>query len=137
MSCNSAIYTVNNTNQAVTTSDDAFVQVPFGSVVRRFGKALQLDGGSIVAFGSGYFDCEASLSVSPTAIGTISAQLYQDGNPVPGAIATGYASTAGNPVTLPISALVRNCGCDCNSTLSVRVNASCTVNNLAVVVEKV
>ena len=105
--------------------------------LRRFGKALQLDGGAIVACGSGYFDCEVSITVAPTVAGSISAQLYQDGLPVPGAIATGSVSTAGNPVTLPISALVRNCGCECNSTLSVRVNASCTLSNLACVVEKI
>lgn len=136
MSCNSAIYTANTTNQAVTAPEDQFAQVPFGSVVRRFGKALALDGGNIVLFGSGYFDCELSITFSPTAAGPVTAQLYQDGTPIPGALATAQA-TAGNPVTLPITALARNCGCACNSTLSIGVNATGTLNNLAAVIEKV
>ena len=136
MSCNSAIYTVNNTNQAVATTAGTFVTVPLGSVIRRFGRALGLDGGSIVACGSGYFDCEVSASLTPTAAGPITIQLFQDGVAVPGALAlvTGSANVT---EAMSISALVRNCGCDCNSTLSVRVNAPCTVNNLAVVVEKI
>lgn len=137
MSCNSAIYTANSTNQQITTQDDQFVQVPFGSVIRRFGRALALDGGNIICFGSGYFDVDITMTVSPTAIGDITAQLYQDGVPVPGAFATAAVTAANTPVPLPISALVRNCGCNCNSTLSVKVNASCVVNNLPCVVEKI
>lgn len=137
MSCNSAIYTVNNTNTVVTVTEaNQTVQVPFGSVIRRFGRNLALDGGTIVCCNSGYFDCEVSMTVAPTAAGPITAQLFQDGVAIPGAFATATAAAAGNPVTLPITALVRNCGCDCNSVLSVRVNASCTVRNLACVAEK-
>ena len=136
MGCNSAIYTVNNTNQVVTTTSGTFVTIPLGSVIRRFGRNLGLDGGAVVACGSGYFDCEASISLTPTTAGPITVQLFQDGIAVPGAlaVATGVAAST---ITLPITALVRNCGCNCNSTLSIRVNASCTVNNLALVVEKI
>lgn len=136
MSCNSAIHTVNNTNQVVTTTAGNFVNVPLGSVVRRFGRNLGLDGNSIVCCGMGYYDCEASISLTPTAAGPITAQLFQDGVAVPGALATA-TGTAATTIALPITALVRNCGCDCNSTLSVRVNAPCTVNNLSLVVEKI
>lgn len=34
MSCNSAIYTVNDTNTAIATTPGVFVTVPFGSIVR-------------------------------------------------------------------------------------------------------
>lgn len=135
MSCNSAIYTVNNTGTAITVTDPQFVQVPFGSVIRRFGKALSLDGGSIVCCGSGYFDCDVLLNMTPTATGPVTAQLYQDGVAVPGATVT-VQGTAAAPMVLPVKALVRNCGCDCNSVLTVRVNASGTINNLSAVVEK-
>ena len=136
MSCNSAIYTVNNTNQVVTTVAGTFVTIPLGSVIRRFGRNLGLDGGAVVACGSVYFDCEASISLTPTAAGPITVQLFQDGIAVPGALATA-TGVAASTIALPITALVRNCGCNCNSTLSIRVNAPCTVNNLALVVEKI
>lgn len=136
MSCNSAIYTVNATNAVVTTENNAFVQIPFGSVIRRFGRALSLDGGTIVTCGQGYFDCEISLTLLPTTAGTITAQLFKDGVAVPGAFASGTAAAAGNSVPLSINALIRNAGCANNSIISVMVNADCTVANCASVIEK-
>ena len=38
--------------------------------------------------------------------------------------------------TFPITALIRNCVCNCGSVLTVRINASVTINNFATVVEK-
>ena len=136
MTCKSAIYTVNNTNTTVTVPAGETTQIPFGSIVRRFGKYVNLDGGSIFCCDSGYFDTKISLTVSPTAATAITAQLYQDGVAIPGAFATATPAGAGDPVTLPIVALVRNCGCNCSSVLTVRINAGCTINNLATTVEK-
>lgn len=132
----SMIYTVNATNTAFTTEDGEFVQVPFGSVVRRKNKGIVLDGGGLVGMGSGYYDFDVSLTVSPTAIGAIRAQLFQDGTPVTGATATGYAAAAGNQLTLSFPAVARQCGCCCNTVFTVGINASATVNNLAVVAKK-
>lgn len=136
MSCNSAIYTVNNSNPAIATTPGVFVNVPLGSVIRRFGRNLALDGNSIQCYGSGYYDVEASVSMVATAAGIVTAQLYQDGVAVPGALASATA-TAGGTVNLGISALVRNCGCDCNSVLTIAVDAAGSVSNLSVVVEKI
>ena len=136
MSCKSAIYTVNNTNTTITVGAGETAQIPFGSVIRRFGKYVNLDGGSILCYDSGYFDTEISLTVSPTAATAITAQLYQDGVAVPGAFATATPTDAGDPVSLPITALIRNCGCNCSSVLTIKVNASCAINNLAAVIEK-
>ena len=136
MSCNSAIYTVNTTNVAVTPGVDQFAMIPFGSVVRRFGKNLQLDGGSILCCGSGYYDVEVSANLVATAEGEISVQLYQNGTAVPGTLKTVTAAAAGDYVDIPITALVRNCGCGCNSSLTIGVNAACTVASLSTVVEK-
>ena len=136
MSCNSAIYTVNATNTAITTTGNTYVQIPFGSVVRRYCHALELDGGSIIACGPGYFDCDVILTVLPTTAGTVSAQLFKDGVAIPGAIAMGTAGAAGDPVALPINALVRNIGRGSSCVLSVKVNASCTIANCSCVIEK-
>ena len=66
MTCKSAIYTVNNTNTSITVTNDISVQVPFGSVIRRFGNCVELNGGSILCYNSGYFDVEISISVTIT-----------------------------------------------------------------------
>ena len=136
MSCKSAIYTVNNTNTSITVTNDIPVQVPFGSVIRRFGNCVELNGGSILCYNSGYFDVEISISVAPTAAEPITAQLYQDGVAIPGAFATATPGAANDVVTLPITALVRNCGCNCNSSLTLKIDSSCIVNNFATVIEK-
>ena len=136
MSCNSAIYTVNATNSAVTTTAGTFVQVPFGSVIRRFGKNLQLDGGSILMCGFGYYDCEVTATLVPTGTDPVTVQLRKDGALVPGATVT-VTPAAGDYVALPIGSVVRNCGCDCNAALTLWVDAPCTVSNLATKVVKI
>ena len=136
MSCKSAIYTVNNTNTPITITNDVPAQILFGSVIRRFGPGIQLDGGSIVCCGAGYFDTDILLTVTPTDAGPITAQLYQDGVAIPGAFST-LTGTAATPLVLPINALIRNCGYDCNSNLTLKIDGSCVVNNLSTVVEKI
>lgn len=136
MSCNSAIYTSNQTNQVVTTTAGTFVQVPFGSILRRFGRNVNLDGGAINLFGSGYYDVECSLTVTPTDAGPITARILQDG------MLTGIegttTGTAAAPITLPLSSgLVRNCGCDCSTSLTLWIDAPCTITNCGCVVEKI
>ena len=135
MSCKSAIYTVNDTGTTVTITNDVPVQVPYGSVIRRYGQNVQLNGGSIQCCGSGYFDVDELLTVTPTAAGPITAQLYQDGKAIEGAFAT-LIGEAGIPLVLPIKALVRNCGCDCNSILTTTISASCVINNFPTRVTK-
>ena len=132
MSCKSALYAVNSTSQL----NAANAQVPFGSVVRRYGNNCQLDGGSIIVSGRGYYDVDISLSTAPTTEGEITAQLYKDGVAVPGALATATAAAAGDVVNLKITCLVRNCGQCCDGTLALFVTASHTPVNLATVVEK-
>ena len=136
MSCNSAIHVANQATQNITSAAGTFAQVSFGNVVRRFGKNLKLDGSGILCCGSGYFDCECSVTLTPTTAGSIHAQLRQDGVPIQGATAliTGSANTA---VTIPIPpCMPRNCGCNCNSVLTLWVDAPCTISNVSAVVEK-
>lgn len=76
------------------------------------------------------------MSLTPTAAGTVIIQLYQDGVAVPGALSTITVPAVATTETFPITALIRNCGCNCGSVLTVRINASATINNFATVVEK-
>ena len=132
----SAIYTV-NTNAAVVANG----AIPFGSIIRRFGQCVQLDGSDITVCGQGYYDVECSVTLLPTAAGNIGIQLYADGSPIPGANAQGVG-VAGSPLNLSISSLVRQ-KCNGATSLSLRlttptgVTTGATVQNCACVVEKI
>lgn len=132
MSLKSVLYAVNSSGQQLPAGG----QVPFGSAVRRYGCNCMLDGDSISLVGSGYYDVSVSLCLAPTAEGEVTAQLYKDNVAVPGALATVTAGAAGDTVTLPICCVVRNCGCDCNGTLSLRVTAASTLVSCATVVRR-
>lgn len=133
---NSAIYTVNS-NTAVAANG----AVPFGSIIRRFGSCVNLDGSDITVCGQGYYSVGCSVTLVPVAAGNIGIQLYADGTPVPGASQTGVGA-AGSPLALNLSALVRQKCCGATS-LSLRivtpsgVTTGATVQNCACVVEKI
>jgi len=139
MSCNSAIYTANTSEEALL----AGAQIPFGSTIRRFGRFANVNGSDIVIGnccsdeGCGYYDCDCSVTLEPTEAGNVSAQLYLNGQPYVGAFATGTAAAAGDPVTLSFGAIVRLFGCCRQGTLQVRLGAEgATVTNMAFKVVK-
>ena len=112
------------------------------TVIRRYGKYCQIGGNGVsignCAGGAGYYDIDANVSVAATATGNITATLYKDGAPVQGATAIATATSEGQIITLPISALVRlNCDCDTANLTIVIGGQVVTAQNLAFVVEKI
>lgn len=132
MSCNTGIYTVNNAPVAVVAGG----AVPLGTIIRRFGCGTDLNGNGITLLPAGYYEADVNLTVLPVAAGPITATLLVDGVAYPGAIATGTAAAAADPVNLNISALIRNV-CAGVRTLTVVLDVAATVNNAAVTVVKV
>ena len=130
----SAIYTVNNSQ----TNLEPNAIIPNGVVVHRFGPNIRLDGQGITLMGRGYYKCDYSVTLSPTAIGTVSAQLYYNGQPLEGAYAEEYTSTANQPVNLSFSAIVRiPCACDEVGRLTIRLgDEAATLINMPCTVEK-
>ena len=135
MSCNSAIHVANQTPVEITTTAGAYVQVPLGSAVRRFGNALRADGGGILCFGPGYFDTDCAIQFTPTAAGLINFQIRQDNVPIQG-MTMGVTGVAATTDTIKLVGMPRNCGRDCNSILTLWVDNSCTVDVVSTVVEK-
>lgn len=88
--------------------------ISLGSVQRRYGCNLRLSGNAIEVSGEGYYTVDADISVVPTAAGLVTVALYNNGVQIPGAVAYGAVSTAGNPVTLCINCTIRQ-GCCCDS----------------------
>ena len=123
----SLIQTINPSSQAVAV--DGIITL--GSVLRRFGCNLRLNGNAIEAEGEGYYTIDCDVTVTPTAAGTVSIALYANGAPIAGATATGSTSVAGNPITLPISTTIRrNCCCGATPITCVLTAGAGNVTNI-------
>lgn len=111
--------------------------ISLGSVQRRFGCNLRLSGNGIEVEGQGYYTIDADVTVAPTAAGTVTVAIYNNGVQIPGAIASGSVSTAANPVTLPINTSIRQGCCDPADNLTcVLVAGAGTVQNVSMRVVK-
>ena len=130
----SLIQTVNQSSQAVAANSI----IDLGSVIRRFGCNLRLNGNAIEVDGAGYYTVDCNVTLAPTTAGNVTVTLCKNGVPLTGATATGSVSTAGNPVTLPIQTTIREgCACDGGTALTlVLVAGASTVSNVAVRAEK-
>ena len=131
MSCKSALYIAMQTPTAVEVNG----VIPLGSLIRRYGCDISLNGNTVNITGTGYYDVDASITVAPTAAGTVTATLVRDGVAIPGASA---AAAAGAPVTLAFPALVRQACCASGSALTlVLTGAAATVSNVALRVQRI
>lgn len=130
----SLIQTVNQSTQTVAANSI----IDLGSVIRRFGCNLRLNGNAVEVNGEGYYKVDCNVTAAPTAAGTVTVALYNNGVPLTGATASGSVSTAGNPITLPIQTTIREgCCCDGGSALTVVLVAGAgTVSNVALRVDK-
>ena len=133
MSCKSALYAAMQTPTAVAVDG----VIPLGSLIRRYGCDVTLNGNAVNITGAGYYDVDASVTVSPAAAGTVTITLYKDGVAVPGATASETAAANGT-VDLSIPALVRQVCCAAGSALTlVLTGAAATVNNVALRVQRI
>ena len=138
MSCKSALYAAMQTPTAVAVGG----VIPLGSLIRRYGCDVSLNGNAVNIVGgnqaAGYYDVDASITVAPTAAGTVTVTLYKDGVAVPGATASATAAAADDVVDLNIPALVRQVCCAAGSALTlVLTGAAAAVNNVAVRVQRI
>lgn len=111
--------------------------IPLGSLIRRYGCDVAINGNAVNITGAGYYDVDASVTVTPAAAGTVTVTLYKDGVAVPGATASATAA-ANSTVDLSIPALVRQACCAEGSALTlVLAGAAATVNNVALRVQRI
>lgn len=133
MSCKSALYAVMQTPTAVAVDG----VIPLGSLIRRYGCDVTLNGNAVNITGAGYYDVDASVTVALAAAGTVTATLFKDGVAVPGATASA-SGAAGAPVVLAFPALVRQACCASGTALTlVLTGAAATVNNVAMRVQRI
>lgn len=133
MSCKSALYTALQTPTAVAIDG----VIPLGSIIRRYGCDANLNGNAVNITNAGYYDVDVSITVAPTAAGTVTATLVKDGVAIPGATASA-AAAAGAPTVLSFPALVRQACCASGSALTLVLSgAAATVNNVALRVQRI
>lgn len=133
MSCKSAIYTAMQTPTGVSVDG----VIPLGSLIRRYGCDIAMNGNAINILSKGYYDVDASVTLTPTTAGTVTATLFLNGVAVPGATASATA-TAGYTVLLSFPSLVRQACCAAGSSLTiVLTGAASTVNNVALRVQRI
>lgn len=137
MSCKTALYAAMQTPTSVAVGG----VIPLGSLIRRYGCDVSLNGNAVNIAGgqqaAGYYDVDASITVTPAEAGTITATLYKDGVAVPGASASATAAANGT-VDLSIPALVRQVCCAAGSALTlVLTGVAATVNNVALRVQRI
>lgn len=112
--------------------------ISLGSVLRRFGCNCRLSGNAVEVDGQGYYTIDASVTVAPTAAGTVTVALFNNGVQIPGAIASASTGTAGNPVSVALNTTIRQ-GCCCDSADSITcvlLAGPGTVSNISLRVEK-
>ena len=125
----SLIQTVNQSLQTVAANSI----INLGSVIRRFGCNLRLNGNAVEVSGEGYYMIDCNITIAPTAAGTVTVALFRNGTQINGATASGSVTTAGNPITLPIQTTIRE-GCNCEGGTSltvVLISGAGTVSNIA------
>ena len=130
----SLIQVANQSSQTVANNSI----ISLGSVLRRFGCNCKLTGNAIEVSGAGYYTIDCAVTVEPTSAGSVSVALFNNGVQITGAIATGSTTTAGNPVTLPITATIRQ-GCCCDNAdniTCVLLSGEGTVTNISLRVIK-
>lgn len=133
MSCKSALYATMQTPTAVAVDG----VIPLGSLIRRYGCDIALNGNAVNLTGTGYYDVDVSITATLTAAGTVTVTIYKDGVAVPGATSS-KTGTANSTVNLNIPALVRQACCASGSALSlVLTGAAATVNNVALRVQRI
>lgn len=126
MSCKALLYTVNQGAQAVAVGGT----IPLGSINRRFGCGLNLNGNGIIADRPGYYDISAAVTIQATAAGVVTVNMLRDGVLIPGATASATAA-AGDFVTLPLIPADRiNCDGSGHTLTLVLTAGAGTVTNV-------
>lgn len=135
MSCKALLFTANTVAQTVAVN--GFLAL--GNAARRRaskcseGPSANVVGSGIALVGGDYYEVDANVVITPTAAGTVTITMIQDGAAVSSASATVAAEAT--TVTIPLSGTVRTRGGSSNVTFQL-TGAASTVNAVYTTVEQ-
>lgn len=128
----SIIYSGSST--PLTTEENGTV-IPFSNVVRRYGRNLKVSGGNVVIDGAGYYRGVVNITYVGTAIGDLNVRVYQDGVPIPYAIASA-TSIVGGTAQIGIPFEIKESCCHESTITVVASGVVVNVTNSAILIEK-
>lgn len=129
-----SIYLITPTTAAITAGG----VLPLTTVARRqCGCVTQLGSDSVILERPGYYKVTATETFTAPATGEVTLRLTQDGNAVPGAVASTSIVTANTEIrSLTISAIVRVTCCNGSSVLQlVNADSAIETSNISLDVE--
>ena len=107
--------------------------IPVGAVTHKRGCGMNAYGTTWKVESADYHVIQANVKLAPTATGTVTVTMYDNGQPI--ASASDVIGTANNQTTLPLLAvLYSKCGC-ASHTITIDVDVASSVNELDVVIE--
>lgn len=128
---NCLLYATNTSPQTLTDGQ----LINFGTPVRRYGKAIQVSGGNVTVNTEGYYPAIANVTFTPSANGTATLQLYENGVAIPGAKASiGVAANVTYSLVVPTAVRTKCC---CEKSISAAiVGVDSSVSNASILVGK-
>ena len=133
MSCKSLLYTA-LTNATTVAAGGT---IPPGNVIRKFGRAIQLNGSAILLNDPGYYKITAISTVQPDAAAPITMTLKENGSPIPGALATATPTAIDDDTLLVVDGVVRVYCTLAPKLITAELNVGADVENMTITVEKV
>lgn len=124
----SVLYFNNDTSQTVPEGGT----IALGNTIRRYGCNCTLNNSLITLNGTGYYDISATVTLTPSEVGTVVITAYQDSNPVPGMTTSATVAATDTTVTVPIIGVVRNTCCQEMSNIKfVLTGGAASVTNIS------
>lgn len=138
------MYSANTTAQTVPVGGT----INMGAAIRRFGcvkgsatPVINANGVTTTLSSCGrcpaYFDVDATFVVVPTAAGTATITVFQDGVAIPGATGSATVAAAATSVTIPVSFGVKlNTGVTSSNITYVLTGAASSITNVSQTISK-
>ena len=133
MSCKSLLYTALTSATPVAAGGT----IPPGNVVRKMGRAIQLNGNAILLNEAGFYKITVISTVQPDAAAPITMTLKENGSPIPGALATATPTAIDDDTLLVVDGVVRVYCSLAPKLITAELNVGADVENMTITIEKV
>ena len=122
------------TTPVQVTADTA---VPLGDVVRKAGCDIAARGTYIAERVQGYYLVFVNAIFAPTASGTVTMQLMENGTAIPGAATTDVVGAANESSEFTLAGIVSRVPCCVEKNISVSFSAAGSLESISVTVVRV